>query len=334
MNLRVASGKHFSTVMLILFLTLMPLSGGCSQEEDSSMEDAKEEAQNGNNEQEKEGSSQEEPETTEPEEPVQPIGVIIDNLDRARPQSGLQQATCIYEFLVESGISRFLAVYDKPFQEQEDFDIGPVRSLRPYMAEKSLEYGGIIAHGGYSSRTGEQIRGMELQHLHTKNELWRDSSRSSPHNLYTSMDQLREVVGYEEAPRETGTPLDEIALDHEKGKEVDIKYDEDNQVTYIYDKEQEHYRRYVNQQPHRDTSEEQYYADRVILQRTPHHDVIGTPLISIELDGKGEGVLYEEGRQYPLTWKRENHATLYYFEDGSQVNIDGGTTWIQIVPQQ
>ena len=46
---------------------------------------------------------------------VAPVCVVINNHQAARPQSGLQQARLVYEFLVEGGITRFLAVYDQPF---------------------------------------------------------------------------------------------------------------------------------------------------------------------------------------------------------------------------
>ena len=52
--------------------------------------------------------------------------VVIENHPDARPQSGLDKASIVYETIAEGGITRFLAV----FQENEVAEIGPVRSAR------------------------------------------------------------------------------------------------------------------------------------------------------------------------------------------------------------
>src|SRR5947207_6976015 len=41
-----------------------------------------------------------------PEAPSRPLAVVIDNLDDARPQTGLDHADVVYEALVEGGITR------------------------------------------------------------------------------------------------------------------------------------------------------------------------------------------------------------------------------------
>lgn len=89
---------------------------------------------------------------------VKPVVVVINNHRAAWPQSGLQQASIVYEFLVEGGTTRYLAVFDRHFEE--DFVVGPVRSLRPYFGEQAREYGGVVAHSGYSVRTQEDRKSV------------------------------------------------------------------------------------------------------------------------------------------------------------------------------
>ena len=124
---------------------------------------------------------------------VKPITVVINNHAAARPPSGLQEASIIYEFLVESGITRFLAVYDTLLDE--DVTVGPVRSLRPYFAVQAMEHGGAVAHSGYSDRTRDMIRGLGVKEVTSATYLWRDNSRKAPHNLYTSMEKLYSARG-------------------------------------------------------------------------------------------------------------------------------------------
>ncbi len=325
-------GWRALVALAILVPVLIASAGGCSNGDHS--EDENKDQQN----MVEEDKKRKEPKKEIEPDPVQPVGVVIDNIERARPQSGLQHATRVYEFMVEGGITRFLAFYDLPFEE--DFTIGPVRSLRPYMAHQALEYGGVVAHGGYSDYTAAQISGLDLQHLSSSNLFWRDNSRPSPHNLYTNMKNLRETAGSEEMPREKGTPLDKVEADYKKhGKNeentdehvISIEYYHNNQVSYDYDPEAELYRRYINRQPHKDINGEQLNTCRVILRETPHRSIPGTPLVDIELQGEGQGTLYEKGRKYPLTWRKVEGSTKYYFEDGSRLDTSSGTTWIQVI---
>jgi DUF3048 family protein len=40
-----------------------------------------------------------------------PLLVQVENISAARPQSGLQNAALVYEYVTEGGISRFSAIY-------------------------------------------------------------------------------------------------------------------------------------------------------------------------------------------------------------------------------
>ena len=60
-----------------------------------------------------------------------PLGVMIENHEESRPQSGLSSADVVYEAVAEGGITRFLAVY----YCQDAGQIGPVRSARKYFID-------------------------------------------------------------------------------------------------------------------------------------------------------------------------------------------------------
>lgn len=264
-------------------------------------------------------------------EKVPPITVVINNHSAARPQSGLQQASFIYEFLVEGGMTRFLAVYDTP--SRVDYNIGPVRSLRPYFGVKAAEHGGIVVHSGYSHRTRDMIRGLGLRQIVSSTYLWRDSSRRSPHNLYTNIKKLHSYLGEDLEIEKWEIALEELDLPYKKAKNIQVEYGNSYRVSYEYmnDNKRGVYLRYINDSPHKDLNTgEQYYAHRVIIQKVPHNHVPGTDLIDINLEGSGEGLLYEGGKEYPVTWEKKEGTTGYYYEDNSPVNLDWGTNWIQI----
>ncbi|HHX74313.1 MAG TPA: DUF3048 domain-containing protein, partial [Firmicutes bacterium] len=247
----------------------------------------------------------EEPVAEDPEitlENVVPACVVIDNHAAARPQSGLQEATIIYEFLAEGGISRFMAVFDRVLAES--LVIGPVRSLRPYFAETALEYGGAVMFSGTSFRTEQLIAKMPLKKIIADKYFWRDSSRKAPHNLYTDLGKLYAGRGASEVETVKFLPAELPA--GEEGTELEVVYSKDNIVRYTYDEESKSYLRYHGGKPHTDRETgKQYRATRVIVRKNRHTDV-ENGLVNIDLGGSGTAVLYELGQKYDLTWEKKD----------------------------
>ena len=262
------------------------------------------------------------------------ICVVINNHPSARPSSGLQEADIIYEFLVEGGSTRYIAVFKR--KHLEDFTIGPVRSLRPYFAFQSLEYGGIVAHSGYSARTMQIVSGLGIIQIgDVGKNFWRDSSRRAPHNLYTSIDNLyRAVLNRIEVVERTYELEREVKVGYLRGLTVEVRYSGHNKVNYIYDQEAGVYHRFINDNPHMDRETgEQYYAERVIIRETSHRNVPNDPdgVLDIDLKGSGAGLLYEKGRKYDITWESTGRETTFYYSADMPVEPIAGTTWIQVV---
>lgn len=262
------------------------------------------------------------------------ICVIINNYPAARPSSGLQQADVVYEFLVEGGTTRYLAIYQR--KHLENFNIGPVRSLRPYFAVQSLEYGGIIAHSGYSARTAQLISGLGLFQIGDDGKnFWRDRTRQAPHNLYTCIDNLyRASLNRIQAVERNYEPdLKVINGCPEEGKTINVDYAGNNRVSYLYDEAEEVYYRFINELPHTDRETgEQYYAQRVIIREATHRDIPGPEgLVDIDLQGYGRGLLYEKGCQYQITWESREWETTFFYTPDQPVKPIPGPTWIQVV---
>jgi len=73
-------------------------------------------------------------------------GVMIENSPDARPQSGLDQASVVFEAIAEGGITRFLTL----FQDTQPDYLGPVRSARPYYVQWCMGFDCSLAHVGGS----------------------------------------------------------------------------------------------------------------------------------------------------------------------------------------
>ncbi len=284
---------------------------------------------------EKEASEQEEEILEVTVKEINPaIAVVINNHPASRPSSGLQKADLVYEFLVEGGSTRYLAVF-RTLQEA-NFNIGPIRSLRPYFAVQALEHGGIVAHSGYSTRTRQMIQGLGVFQIgDTGNNFWRDSSRRAPHNLYTNINNLYRVAGDRPQVMDKTYVLDEEqpAAIFGKADTIEIDYSPHNRVRYEYDPEERLYYRFINGEPHTELETgEQFTAARVIIRHTPHRNVPGSEgLVDIELHGSGTGILYEKGYEYQVTWERTGEQTVYQYIRGGEVEPIHETTWIQVV---
>src|SRR3990167_11164393 len=69
-----------------------------------------------------------------------PMGVMIENHQEARPQSGLSRADVVYEAVAEGGITRFLGIFFCG-ASAEEVQVGQVRSARTYFLDWISEYG-------------------------------------------------------------------------------------------------------------------------------------------------------------------------------------------------
>ena len=72
------------------------------------------------------------------------LSVKVENTEEARPQTGIDQADVVYEEVVESNITRFVAVFNSTVPDV----IGPVRSVRAEDPDIVWPLGGIFAYSG------------------------------------------------------------------------------------------------------------------------------------------------------------------------------------------
>ena len=113
-----------------------------------------------------------------------PYIIQVENLNDARPQSGLSTADIVYEYETEGGISRFSAM----FFSTPTATIGPVRSARLATIKLISIYNATLIYSGASDFVYETlVNSGARQYSETAAEgaLFRISSRFAPHNLYT-----------------------------------------------------------------------------------------------------------------------------------------------------
>ena len=276
-----------------------------------------------------------------------PYAVMINNINVARPlQSGLQDAYLMYEIIVEGGITRYMAL----FMDQNTTRIGSIRSARHYFLDYALENDAIYVHHGQSPQAQNDFSALGVDRIVVDNSKtgWRDKSLnvSSEHTLFTSIEKLNNGLGNKRTTRNNGLLLnysvDEVDLSKKKdakvANDITIQYSSSYITSYKYDENNKYYLRSVNGKAHTDyVTKKQYHFKNIItyqVKNTTLNDGENKGRQNIENIGSGVGYYITDGYSIPIKWVKESRKsqTKYYYEDGKEIDVNDGNTFIQIQP--
>ncbi|HUJ66202.1 MAG TPA: DUF3048 domain-containing protein, partial [Acidimicrobiales bacterium] len=128
------------------------------------------------------------------------VVVKIDNIDVARPQSGINQADIVYEEMVEGGLTRLAAV----FQSDYPAVVGPVRSGRltdEYIADDLNRP--VFTFSGTNANFLPILDSQPLTPVNESNEpslFYRAGPKAAPDNLYSDVADLARLSKTNTAP--------------------------------------------------------------------------------------------------------------------------------------
>lgn len=277
-----------------------------------------------------------------------PIAVLIDDNRIARPQSGFNGASIVYQAPADGGETRYMFVY----QEGESRDVGPVRSGRRYFIQWASEARSAIAHYGgdtisrYDFRTGDGKVFTDIDALRTTAKPFhRISSRSKPHNAYTNTAALRKVIPALKGPALMPVDLgrrpfvDELPYDARGVKQtIKVPY-RTGVIGYAYDRVRNVYRRSVDGRAQIDPADKKPVTTRnvVVLFMKVTMDTKIEPGYSrpvIANIGYGKALIFREGRLVVGRWRKGSATDLTRIFDasGRELPLVRGRTFFQIVP--
>lgn len=264
------------------------------------------------------------------ENPVPLTAVMIENHKDARPQSGLLYADIVYEAQAEGGITRFMAIY----HSHDASVLGPVRSARKYFAEWAREWGAAYAHCGGSPDGLATIKRLGLIDLDDMSGpgFWRDKSRKSPHNLYTSTADLSERIG-DRKPAEPQSRWQFGPWADQPAKGLEISFGYGYKVDYDY--KDHSYVRSMNGVPHTDRETGQVIAPANIIVQFVKSQIMDEELrLKMDTVGSGKAVFLIAGRYCEGNWNKadEEAPTEFRTADGKELTLAPGQTWIEVVP--
>jgi hypothetical protein len=271
---------------------------------------------------------------------------MIDDLQPARPQSGLASASVVWQAPAEGGIPRYMAI----FQDELPKAIGPVRSSRYYYIAWAAEWRAIYAHSGGSPQALATLRAKGSGQLVYNGDEYRYSgtfhritSRSSPHNLYTTGAKLRSLGKRLGAKDQAYTPVWQFAPDaplesRPYGGGISVGYPA-NRITYTYDRTTNTYLRTVTgEKKETDAGDGTRIAPKnVIVMRMafgPLND--GHPnkkRLEAAVVGSGTAWISTNGRTIKGKWRKTalTKPTLFFDAAGDPVTLTVGQTFVQVV---
>lgn len=284
-------------------------------------------------------------ELVENEITMRPIIATINNHPKARPQSGLSSADVVFEMLAEGDITRLLALY----QSEIPSNIGPIRSARSYFVEiaKGLD-AFYIAHG-YSpeakkmlkqDKVVDNINGMQYDGTFFK----RSSDRKAPHNSYISGENVKlgaEKVNasllYQKKVSYTYYKEDEAVQLGTDAKEINVKYSSGTQFnsTYQYDAVTNKYTRTVDGKFTTDAlTNEAIQLSNILVLEAKHSIIDDYGRRDIDIFSGGKAFIFQAGIMREVQWKNIDGVLKAVEQDGTEVKLVPGKTWIHIVPTQ
>ena len=276
-----------------------------------------------------------------------PFAVMINNVDKARRlQSGLQDAYIIYEMIVEGGITRYMAL----FIDQNTERIGSIRSARHYYLDYALENDAIYVHHGNSPQALSDFGRLGVTRIEVSESKtgWRDRSLnvSSEHTLFTSIEKLNNGLSGKRLERNKDlllkysiNSLDLASVPESKiANKVSINYSNNTTSSYEYDPEAKVYKRFVNNQEHKDyVTGKQYTFKNIITYQVSNYTIAGDEKGRQTLNniGSGSGYYISEGYAIPINWSKTSRGaqTKYTLQDGTNLVVNDGNTFIQIQPR-
>lgn len=280
-----------------------------------------------------------------------PYAVMINNIQDAIPQSGISKASIIYESPVEGSITRLMALFEKPDKLKK---IGSVRSCRIYYAYMSLEWDSIYVHYGQSKYAKKFLHTKKIDNIcswNGENAFYRTSDKPAPHNCYTfgkGLNKARKKLKYRKNHKDSFSGhfkfadidkpyeiTDPNAKDASKKVKVGYNY---NNAFYKYNKDNKKYYRYQYGQKHIDAkNNKQLSCTNIIIQYVKTVLYPDGKSLKMTQKGDGEGWYITHGKAMKIKWhkdKKKSGQTKYMDENGQDITLNVGKTFVQIVQKE
>lgn len=284
-----------------------------------------------------------------------PVAVMINNIEEALPQYGVEQAEVVYEIPVELNLTRLMAIYS---DYQNLPDICSVRSCRYYYPAIANGFDAVYVHWGIDFTVYDYVDGLGLNRydldnayetydlgLCTRDQERIDAGYAWEHTSEFWGSALPAALEYEGVDMNVkdeykGTffnfnPYEEaIVPSDEKCTEVDIDFGAQSSQ-FKYDEKTGTYLKSHNKKPHVDAKTDKQYAyTNVFVLETKIKDREDGYHKSVDWKGGKDAIGYyiSNGAIQKIHWSKadEKSKMKFFDEEGNELVINRGKTYIAL----
>lgn len=290
-----------------------------------------------------------------------PIAVMMPIDKLAQPQYGIGNASILYEIMEEGNISRQMAI----IEDWQDFEkIGNIRSCRDYYLYAACEWDPILIHFGGVFYMKDRLAKGDINNISGAAQagvgtsapgagaFFRSSDKEAPHNAYASAESIKKAMsslGYEEEHRDKyyepnhfnfaayGKPNDLSSYsDAIDAGVVDMSpcFPKSNSL-FEYNPENGLYYKSLHGSAQIDAATgNQLTFTNIIVQSTDWNYQADNKYLHFEMcDSGNSGWFITQGKAIPITWsKKDDYSpTRYFDEDGNEITLNTGKTYIGVV---
>ena len=272
--------------------------------------------------------------------PTRPIGIMLANDLRARPQGGIDEADMLIEIEYQAGTTRFISIFGSADKVP---NVNPIRSARSPMVQVAQAMGLVYVHAGGSEPALNLIATSDIDNLNAGNYyedcFWYDDDlyelRGAVEYTYTTnKDGLKkplEQLGYDTAPIRDMPFTFGTVFGGEAANVAEIRLSYGLHSTFVYDAETGLYTKYIGDA----SSTEQHTAlngnpvrvNNVIALYGYQYYEWNDVTMNYDFTG-GYGKLISGGYARDVRYELDTEGFTIYEMDGSVAKVARGKTYI------
>lgn len=286
-----------------------------------------------------------------------PVAVKVSNFPRGlvRPhQTGLTRADQAYEYYIEDGLTRFIAVFYGRNAERA----GPVRSGRYFDEYIMRMYHSSLVYGHADKRVEDYLLASDLRPLLFEEQdnyfppLWDNGSKNAENRLYVDTAGVGAKLS-DNSRQDLRAAMFGPLMYPQAMPEINRIYTHYSIYSYNYweyDPASQLYQRYSDAADASAFAQGESYAplidnltgaqvtsNNLIVLSVPHifHNEFdrADQLLDISLKGSGDAYLFREGRMLKVRWVRDliDQPIKIEDQDGQAVPLRPGVTFYQVI---
>jgi hypothetical protein len=273
-----------------------------------------------------------------PERPA--LAIKVENHPDSRPQAALNDADIVVEQPVEGGYTRFIAIYQCSASDR----VGPVRSGRLTDPDYLRQFGAaVFGYAGGVQAVKREVPDaglVDVNYIESADAYTRDSSRSAPHDLFTTTAALwRAGRTSSEAPEAVFAYATTWEGRSRRIATVHVPFSSVSDVVWSWSRREGAWLRAHGETPHTLEDGSQVAASTVVIQfvdvsASSIVDAAGNASPEVELTGSGRAYVLRDGRVIVGRWERDSldDVTTFVAKDGTEIAFSPGRTWVELVP--